>query len=237
MFYFPGLFEGQPPQNKICTGYSNKAANLRQYLLDCFSNSRDKKFQTVIEWSEKLKLMWKSVLEENFVFSYRNALEVTSRFELDHKISSWHSNYIQSLNRWKSESLNELFNADLNNLDETWKSLMQQLQQEKNHPSIEIIKQNELIKFYFVEHEIIEIFCQWKANTDQYFEKKREKHLEKMENEYKMIYEFQKTKKKMDETFVKCRKDIVLKVLALFTDMNKRGESLNDERPLTQNFL
>ena len=236
VFYFPGLFEGQPPQNKISTGYSSKATNLRQYLLDCFSNNRDKKFQTVIEWSKKLKLMWKSVLEENFVFSYRNALEVTSRFELDHKISSWHSNYIQSLNDWKSESLNELFNADLNNLDETWKSLMQQLQQEKIHPSIEIIKQNELIKFYFVEHEIIDIFCQWKGNTDQYFERKREKHLEKIENEYKMIYEFQKTKKKMDETFVKCRKDIVLKVLALFTDMNKRGESLNDEKTIDSKF-
>ena len=236
VFYFPGLFEGQPPQNKISTGYSNKAANLRQYLLYCFSNNRDKKFQTVIEWSEKLKLMWKSVLEEDFVFSYRNALEVTSRFELDHKISSWHSNYIQLLNDWKSESLNQLFNADLNHLDETWKSLMQQLQQEKIHPSIEIMKQNELIKFYFVEHEIIEIFSQWKANTDQYFEKKREKHLEKMENEYKMIYEFQKTKKKMDETFVKCRKDIVLKVLALFTDMNKRGESLNDEKTIDSKF-
>ena len=236
VFYFPGLFEGQPPQNKICAGYSNKAANLRQYLLDCFSNNPGKKFQTVIEWSEKLKLMWKSVLEENFVFSYRNALEVTSRFELDHKISSWHSTYIQSLNDWKSESLNELFNSDLNHLDETWKSLLEQLQHEKIHPSIEIMKQNELIKFYFVEHEIIEIFSQWKANTEQYFERKREKHLEKMEKEYKMIYEFQKTKKKMDETFVKCRKDIVLKVLALFTDMKKRGESLNVENTIDSKF-
>ena len=113
---------------------------------------------------------------------------------------------------------------------------MQQLQQEKNHPSIEIIKQNELIKFYFVEHEIIEIFSQWKANTDQYFERKREKHLEKMGNEYKMIYEFLKTKKKMDETFVKCRKDSVLKVLTLFTDMKKRGESLNDENTIDFKF-
>ena len=62
--------------------------------------------------------------------------------------------------------------------------------QEKIHPSIEIIKQNELIK----------------------------------------------TKKKMDETFVLCRKDVVLKVLALFTDMNKRGESLNDENTIDFKF-
>ena len=117
VFYFPGLFEGQPPHNKISTGYSERASVLREYLLECFSNSSDKKFQTVSEWSKKLQSLWKAVLEENFVFSFRNALEVTSRFELDHRISSWHSNYIQSLNNWKSGSLNELFNADIEILE------------------------------------------------------------------------------------------------------------------------
>ena len=106
VFYFPGLFEGQPPHNRISTGYSERASMLRQYLLECFSNSSDKQFQTVKKWSRKLQSLWKAVLEENFVFSFRNALEVTSRFELDHRISSWHSDYIKSLNRWKSKSLN-----------------------------------------------------------------------------------------------------------------------------------
>ena len=236
VFYFPGLFEGQPPLNRISAGYSNKAVNLRHCLLNCFSNNEGKVFQTVIEWSNKLKLLWKSVLEEDFVFSYRNALEVTSRFELDHKISSWHSTYIQSLNNWKSESLNQLFNADLDHLDEIWKSLMHQLQQERIQPSIEISLQNKLIKSCFVEHDHMEIFTQWKANTDQYFERKREKLLEKMENEYQMIYEFQKTKKKIDETFVKCRKDIVLKVITLFTEMNRIGVSLKDKSVIDSKF-
>ena len=228
VFYFPGLFEGQPPLNRISVGYSNKAANLRHYLLNCFANNEHKTFQTVMKWSEKLRLLWQSVLEEHFVFCYKNALEVTSRFELDHKISSWHSSYIQSLNSWKSESLNQLFNADLDNLEKTWKILMYDLQQEKMHPSIEITSQNQLIQSYFFDNDNSEIFTQWKTSTELYFKEKREKHLEKMEKEYIMIYEFQKTKKRMDETFVKCRKDIVSNVFALFTEMNRSGESLKD---------
>ena len=236
VFYFPGLFEGQPPFNRISAGYSNKAANLRHYLLNCFANNGHKTFQTVMKWSEKLKLLWQSVLEENFVFSYRNALEVISRFELDHKISSWYSSYIQSLNSWKSESLNQLFNADLDNLDETWESLMYDLRQEKLHPSIEIALQNQLIQTCFFENDTSEIFTQWKASTELYFEQKREKHLEKMEKEFKMIYEFQKTKKRMDENFVICRKDIVSKVFALFTEMNRSGESLKDINIIESRF-
>ena len=236
VFYFPALFEGEPPLNRVSAGYSNKAANLRHYLLNCFSKDEHKTFQTVLKWSDKLKSLWRSVLEEDFVFSYRNALEVTSRFELDHKISSWHSSYIQSLNSWQSELLNTLFNADLDNLDKTWKSLMYDLQQEKIHPSIEIALQNQLIQSYFFDSENSEIFTQWKASTELYFIQKREKHLEKMEKEFKLIYEFQKTKKRMDENFVKCRKDIVLKVFALFTEMNRSGESLKDINIIESRF-
>ena len=188
VFYFPGLFEGEPPRNKISAGYSKQASKLRQYLLECFSTSSAKQFQTMKEWSKKLQSLWKAVLEENFVFSFRNALEVTSRFELDHKISSWHSKYIQSLNNWKSNSLNELFNADVGILEDTWKRLTAELQKENLTPSIEIASQNNLMEDYFTNHDNVEIFSQWKANTEMHFSNKREKHIDKMENEYQMIY-------------------------------------------------
>ena len=229
VFYFPGLFEGEPPLNKISTGYSKRASMLRQYLLECFSNSSDKQFQTVVKWSKKLQSLWKAVLEENFVFSFRNALEVTSRFELDHRISSWHSNYIKSLNRWKSNSLNELFNADVGILEETWKRLTEELQQEKLTPSIEIASQNKIMEYYFTNHDNVDIFSQWKANTEMHFTNKRERYISKMEKEYQMIYKLQKTKKQMDENFAKYRKDIVGKVHHLFIELGNTGESIKDK--------
>ena len=202
---------------------------LRQYLLECFSNSSDKQFQTVAKWSKKLQSLWKAVLEENFVFSFRNALEVTSRFELDHRISSWHSDYIKSLNRWKSKSLNELSNADFGILEETWKRLTEDLQQEKLTPSVEIASQNKLTKDYFINHDNVEIFSQWKANTELYFTNKRDTHLSKIEKEYQVIYRLQKTKTQMDDKFAKYRKDIVQKVHLLFNELRTEGESLKDE--------
>ena len=229
VFYFPGLFEGEPPHNKISTGYSKRTSQLRQYLLECFNNSSDKQFQTVNEWSHKLQSLWKAVLEENFVFSFRNALEVTSRFELDHRISSWHSKYIQSLNNWKSNSLNELFNADVENLEHTWKRLTTELQNEKLAPLIETVSQNNLMKHYFTNHDNVEIFSQWKANTEMHFSNKRERHISKMENEYQKIYRLQKTKKQMDDNFARYRKDIIDKVHRLFKDLEKTGESIKDE--------
>ena len=36
VFYFPGLFEGEPPLSRVSISYSNSAAKLRHYLLNCF---------------------------------------------------------------------------------------------------------------------------------------------------------------------------------------------------------
>ncbi|KAI6650507.1 hypothetical protein LOD99_7558 [Oopsacas minuta] len=236
VFYFPGLFEGEPPLSRVSSGYSRKSGMLRHTLLNCFANNPERKFQSLGDWSKKLELLWKSVLEENFVFSYRNALEVTSRFELDRKISSWHSSYIQSLNKWKSDSINQLFNADFEEIDGTYKNILSILQDEMITPSIEFPQQEVLMVCYFVDHENVEIFSQWKANTALHFESRREKHMHTTEKEYQRIYNLQKTKKKMDENYVKYRKEIVSKVKTLFADMNQRGESLKNNSLLDSKF-
>ena len=234
VFYFPGLFEGEPPLSRVSIGYSNSAVKLRHYLLNCFSDDKKKQFQSVGEWTEKLKCLWKSVLDENFVFSYRNALEVASRFELDHRLSAWHSSYIQSLNDWKSSSLNELFNVNYAQITETRDKMMSSLNNEKLNPTIGFDNQQEIMKYFFEDHEHFEIFCQWEASTDLYFRNKREMYTNKIGKEFDFI--LQTTKKKMDENVLKSRKDIVSKVLTFFNEMKKKGESLTDLAQMDDKF-
>ena len=236
VFYFPGLFEGEPPLSRVSISYSNSAAKLRHYLLNCFSDDKKEKFQSVGEWTEKLKCLWNSVLDENFVFSYRNALEVASRFELDHRLSAWHSSYIQSLNNWKSSSLNELFNVNYAQITQTRDMMMSSLSNEKLNPTIGSDNQQEIMKYYFEDHKNFEIFCQWESNTDLYFRNKRGMYTNKIEKEFDVVYNLQKTKKKMDENFVKSRKDIISKVLTFFTEMKKKGESLTDPAQMDDKF-
>ena len=175
-------------------------------------------------------------MDENFVFSYRNALEVASRFELDHRLSAWHSSYIQSLNDWKSSSLNELFNVNYAQLTETRDKMMSNLNNEKLNPTFGFDTQQEIMKYFFEDHKNFEIFCQWKSKTDSFFRNKREMFTSKIEKEFDVVYNLQKTKKKMDENFVKSRKDIISKVLTFFTEMKKKGESLTDPAQMDEKF-
>ena len=236
VFYFPGLFEGEPPLNRISPAYAKNAAKLRECILNCFSKDKKKTFQTIEEWSNKLTTLWKAVLQENFVFSYRNALEVTARFELDHELSCWHSKYMQAMNEWKSESINLLFNADLETVEETWDNLISELNKERMNPTFETESQKRLVKIFFFDHENVEIMTQWKENIRLHIEKKRELQINEMEREYTMIHRVQQTKKEMDQKFTRCRKDIISKVNSLFIEMKDQGRTLKDQTLVESNF-
>ena len=235
VFYFPGLFDGEQPLHRIAPAYAKKAANLRENVLKCFIDT-DKQFQTVLAWSEKLTRLWEAVLQENFVFSYRNALEVTARFKLDCELSSWYSNYIRSWISKKAESLNLLFNDDLAEVDTTVERLLSELREESNSPTIESDSENKLMNFFFVDHDNKDIFIQWKANTSLYIQAKRDAHIQKMEKEYKIVSKVQKTRKEIDNVFFKFRREIVSKVRSLFHEMKLQGKSLKDKSLVKTRF-
>ena len=236
VYYFPGLFYGEPPFHRISTGYIRKAGALRHDILNCFQDCPDKKFSTISEWSNRLLRLWNAVLEENFVFSYKNTLEVTSRLELDHYLSTWYADYIAMTNQRNSESLNQLFNADINEFEEAWKVILSNLHKEQIESQIESSSQQELMKRFFQQHENVEIMSQWKSNTLEYFGNRREKHLKKMEEDYNFIFNHQKTKKEIDDKFSKFRKEIVCKVHSLFIKLQKQGKSLKNEALVNSNF-
>ena len=237
VYYFPGLFDGEPPFHRISTGYIKKAGTLRHDILNRFLNCHVKKFSTISEWSNRLQNLWKAVLEENFVFSYKNTLEVTSRLELDHYLSLWYTGYIKEMYEWKSENLNQLFNAELNELEDIWEEILSNLRKEQIESQTASTSQEELIKRFFQQHENIEIMSQWKSNTQEYFRNRRAEQLKKIEEDYLFIFNHQKTKKEIDDKFTKCRKEIVGKVHSLFIELKKQGKSLKNETYVNSNFI
>ncbi|KAI6657748.1 Interferon-induced very large GTPase 1-like [Oopsacas minuta] len=161
VFYFPSLFEGQPPMTSIAPGYIEKAQELKTKIIK-HNATQDTRFQSVREWKKKLSDLWNSVLKENFVFSYRNILEVNARVELDGAMCCWYSNFIQAMTAVKSEFINKLYNVEFEFLQDTLQDITTDL--------IRIVKEysesEKLIDHFFVQHEKKAIFAQWKCNTE-----------------------------------------------------------------------
>ncbi|XP_048372377.1 interferon-induced very large GTPase 1-like [Sphaerodactylus townsendi] len=89
VYYFPHLWEGELPMAPPNPCYSQKVQELkRKVLLD-----GEKKSQlgllTFSELKVRIQDLWQALLNETFVFSFRNTLEIAAYNRLDNKYSNW----------------------------------------------------------------------------------------------------------------------------------------------------
>ena len=213
VFYFPGLFEGKPPMTSISSGYIENAEKLRAKLIACCS-TQDRNFLNMKQWKKKLRTLWNSVLNENFVFSYKNMLELNCRFELDISLSSWYSQFAQEIAAIKSEYFNKLSNVENHQIQATLEIIRNDLFKNTHRLSEE--NEKKIIEFYFVKHEKKWYFQQWLSQTKRYFTSCRNREQSKIKEECDTIFRVEKQKIIIDEKFTNFRNEIMTKVRKLY---------------------
>ena len=89
--YFPQLLEGAPPMSPPSGNYSEACSDLTNYVLNKMQENfeRFNNAQTLQEFAEKIKLVWNGVLEENFVLSLINSVEIQVKYDIDNQMSNW----------------------------------------------------------------------------------------------------------------------------------------------------
>ena len=89
--YFPQLLEGSPPMSPPSRDYSESCSNLTSYIITKMQEKFEKykKAHTFQEFAEKVELVWKGVLEENFVLSLINIAEIQVKYDIDNQMNHW----------------------------------------------------------------------------------------------------------------------------------------------------
>ena len=88
VFYFPSLWKGDPPMAPVNIGYSKSAQTLKTALIELIHKKQTCHF-SLDAFKLRVKSLWDAVLQENFVFSFKNTLEVCAYNELDSQYAQW----------------------------------------------------------------------------------------------------------------------------------------------------
>lgn len=107
---------------------------------------------------------------------------------------------------------------------------------EKMSPKIEVQSEQELMKYFFVSHEHKSTLLQWKSNTEIIMRLRRERIMNTLETDYRIIYNLQKAKMTLDVAFNEYRREIVKKVHTMFLTQKNQGLSLKDSNYLETAF-
>ncbi|MCI4395159.1 hypothetical protein PGIGA_G00177170 [Pangasianodon gigas] len=169
VFYFEQLWEGSPPMAPPNPSYSRNVQNLKNKIFKKASTSH-----SLLLSQFKLRIcdLWNALLNENFVFSFKNTLEIVVYRKLETEFGKWTWSLRSTMLAIEEKFHNRIENENLEKIDE------KELYDEMRSSKMEVDKS---VKFYFDENQDKDILIQWRVR----YEKKITQLLEDLVNDAK----------------------------------------------------
>ena len=162
--HFPGLWLGAPPMAPVNEKYSNKALWLKSQIVKKLLHSCP--HLRLSEVSNRIKDLWDALLEENFVFSFKNTVEAAAYSRLDAQFNQWRRKFQMEMCKWqdaKELELKSIEEATEINSSQRKTVLTEELTGHALSVHGEIKKEME--KFFDGDQK--HVLVQWKENTER----------------------------------------------------------------------
>ena len=85
VFYIPSLWKGSPPMAPVNPNYGRAIQRIKENITTSMC-SKERAHITVSTFRERVSSLWKALQKKNFIFSYRNTIEVRAYTSLDRKL-------------------------------------------------------------------------------------------------------------------------------------------------------
>ena len=171
VLYFKHLWHGNPPMAKINMEYTKNAQNFKMSLMNHISHQH--KCYSFADFSIKINALWNSVLCEQFLFSFKNTLEVIVRREYDRKHSEWNAMLRLDLLKWEA---NLLFHKDESqDIKEMEEMLLVDVEKILNKRKTLILKER---NDYFVESKHKAVLAEWKDKSNEKIDNYYQEYME-----------------------------------------------------------
>ena len=169
--YFPNLWIGSPPMAPFDPKYCEEAQKLKMKFITEILSSHAKKHSSVTssdivctlgEFQLRLQKLWTAILRENFIFNFKNTLEIAAFNELDQKSSVWSWDLDSIREKWEHESKKLLKAGKLDTKAEI-DSQVKKIKTKLTEKHANIKKE---IENLFEKHESAMMLAQWRGSTD-----------------------------------------------------------------------
>ena len=210
---FPSLWKGDPPMAPVNPGYSFKACTLKEAII---SSVKSKESQcNFASFQLRVKTLWYAVLQEKFVFSFKNTLEVTAYNELDTKYSQWSWDLQHKMLEWQHQAGNQISSCDVSEIDSVVDHCL--LEVERDLSNIYLKLNEELVEF-FEKSERSETLSQWRTSTEVRLKNLYEEHKDEARKHCSMLRQAREGELKIYNIQQTYRQQLQAQIIALASD-------------------
>ena len=216
---FPSLWKGDPPMAPVNPGYSSKACTLKESIITTIKGKQGK--CDFASFQLRVERLWSAVLQEKFVFSFKNTLEVTAYNELDTKYSQWSWKLQHQLLDWKREAKNPFISSgDVSEsaLDGVEKSCLLKIEQNLNN--MHEVLGKELVEF-FEKSERSETLTQWRKSTEVRLKNLCDEYKDEAKKHCKVLRQNREGRVKIDYITQSYRQQLQAEIIRLASDTKK----------------
>ena len=163
VFYFPSLWKGDPPMAPVNIGYSESAQTLKTALKELTQRKQTCRCSLEI-FKLRVQNLWSAVIQENFVFSFKNTLEVSAYNELNQECAQW-SRILQSkMLEWENTTKDGIRGKTKEQIKKVKEACLQEAEKILTKTNEEITEKMEL---FLNSSDHSETLSQWRNKTEK----------------------------------------------------------------------
>ncbi|XP_058626443.1 interferon-induced very large GTPase 1-like [Onychostoma macrolepis] len=152
--YFAQLWEGNPPMAPPNPKYCDNIQELKETIKTHASESHG---MILKDFKDHIIALWEALLNEGFVFSFRNTLEISAYRKLETEYSKWSWRLRSAMMETENKLHNKIENETIHEVEET------DIHRELSEPSEEVKKS---MSEFFEASTYADILIQWKTSFE-----------------------------------------------------------------------
>ncbi|KAF4080886.1 hypothetical protein AMELA_G00176830 [Ameiurus melas] len=213
VYYFAQLWEGSPPMAPPNPEYSRNVQDLKNAIFNKVSKSPG---STLSQFKSRISDLWNALLNENFVFSFNNTLEISVYRKLENEIGRWTWTLRSAMLDTEEKLHNRIENEKLKKIEH--KDLYSSMKKSKEEV-------DQSMKSYFDEDKDKEILIQWRLRCEmkitQLYEdlvKDTKRNLNEVIHQLQARESFEHKRKQYNTKLFNLSKELALKLKTTTTD-------------------
>ncbi|XP_076866476.1 interferon-induced very large GTPase 1-like [Brachyhypopomus gauderio] len=210
--YFAQLWEGNPPMAPPNPSYSRNVRELKQNIISYASQTNTIKLSRL---QNRVKHLWNALLNENFVFSFKNVQEISVYRKLEEQYESWTWSLRSAMLSTEDKMFNRVASGTLENIDKL------QLIKEMADTMENIHKEFQL---YFEEDNDKETLIQWKCKFEKQIENLHEELINDAKRKLDNTIKHKIIKNKLDQKLAEYENTLFEKSKELALGFKENGK-------------
>ncbi|MBN3321515.1 GVIN1 GTPase, partial [Atractosteus spatula] len=214
--YFAQLWEGNPPMAPPNPRYSENVQELKQIIL---SNGAQHKSLNLSEFKFRIKDLWRALLNENFVFSFKNTLEITTYRKLERMYGNWTWKLRSAMLAIENKLHNRIENGKLETVDRSY--LIQEIT-----ATFENVRRE--MENFFAEDVDKEMLVEWRGKTELKIEDLKNDLIEGTKRKFDELIQLKSSCKRLDNEKTQYENQLFNKSKEMASALRNKGNDTSD---------